>query len=148
MITFDELHQEMHKITEISNVFLYLIENRKMCDSQITCDLFFDYVEKVTDHLKIHDTTIYSLILTKGDTRAKEVAENFLSGSVEIKKIFDSYLKNWSIKNDPKLQITNHKQFVDETREVFGIVLNRIQKETELLYPLIRPLSDDFQKVA
>lgn len=148
MITYEELHDEIHKITETSNVFLYLIENRKMCDSQITCDLFFDYVEKVKNHLKIHDTTIYSLIAREGDSRAKDIADNFLSGSIEIKKIFESYLKKWSKRNHHELLISDHQSFVDETRGIFELVLDRIQNETELLYPLIKSISGDMRKVA
>ena len=67
MITYQELHKQIHQITEISNVFLYLIENRKMCDTQITCDLFFDYVNKVKHHLEVGDKNIYTAILRDGD---------------------------------------------------------------------------------
>ncbi len=148
MNTFDELYDEIHEITEISNVFLYLIESREMCDSKITCDLFFDYVVKVKNHLKAHDTTLYSIILTKGDSRAKDIADNFLSGSIEIKKLFDGYLKKWSTNNRSKLVISDHQNFVDETKGMFELVLNRFQKETEYLYPLIRQINGDLKKVA
>ena len=148
MITFDELNEQNHKITEISNVFLYLIENRKMCDTQITCDLFFDYVDKVKHHLESEDNAIYTRILTDGDAQAKEVAENFMSGSREIKRIFQTYLRKWQKKGSNQLVITNYSEFVAETQEMFEIVLHRIQHETEQLYPLVRKISGDMQKVA
>lgn len=148
MLTQQELHEEIHTITEISNVFLYLIENREMCNSQITCDLFFDYANRVKSHLDIYDTTIYALILRNGDTNARDTAENFLSGSIELKRIFQSYLKKWSKKGGHKLIITNHSVFVNETKEIFGLVLNRVQHETEQLYPLVKLITDDLQKVA
>ena len=148
MITYEELHDEIHEITEISNVFLYLIENRKMCDSQITCDLFFEYVEKVNNHLKTHDTTIYSLIQKEGNSKAKDTADNFLSGSREIKKIFEAYQKSCSKRNHSKLLILNHQRFVTETKEIFKLVLDRLQHEIEQLYPLIKSISGDMKKVA
>ncbi|MDJ0882062.1 MAG: hypothetical protein QNJ56_10480 [Gammaproteobacteria bacterium] len=148
MITYDELHQQIHKITEISNVFLYLIEDRMMCDTDITCDLFFDYVDKVKDHLEVQDKTIYSSILNQGDASAKETADNFMSGSKEIKRIFQSYLKKWSNKGKHQLVISNYDDFTKETREMFELVLNRIQDETEHLYPLVKSISGDMQKVA
>ncbi|MCK4708215.1 MAG: hypothetical protein KAU21_06325, partial [Gammaproteobacteria bacterium] len=92
MITYEELYQQIHKITEISNVFLYLIEDRSMSDTQITCELFFDYVEKVKSHLELQDIHLYSSILTDGNAEAKNVADNFMSGSIEIKRIFQKYL--------------------------------------------------------
>ena len=148
MITYDELNQQNHQITEISNVFLYLIEDRMMCDTQITCDLFFDYVAKVRSHLDIQDRTIYSAIFKDGDSVARETAQNFLSGSQEIKRIFNSYLKKWSKQGKHQLIISNYPAFIEETKGMFELVLNRIQDETERLYPLVRSIIGDMQKVA
>ena len=47
MVAFDELFAQNHKITELSNVFLYLIKDRSMCDTDIAFDVFSNYVEKV-----------------------------------------------------------------------------------------------------
>ena len=148
MITYQQLHEQIHQITEISNVFLYLIDNRKMCDTQITCDLFFDYIEKVKQHLEIEDKSLYTIILKKGDEKARKTAENFLSGSIEIKRIFQNYLKKWSPKDKRKLVIANHEAFTRETREMFELVLDRFQNETEQLYPLARKISGDSLRVA
>ena len=148
MITYEELYQQIHKITEISNVFLYLIEDRSMCDTQITCDLFFDYVEKVKSHLELQDIHLYSSILTDGNAEAKNVADNFMSGSIEIKRIFQKYLRKWSHPGRHQLLISNYDKFNEETQQIFDMVLNRIQDETEHLYPLIREISGDMQKVA
>lgn len=148
MITYQELHEQIHQITEISNVFLYLIENRKMCDTQITCDLFFDYVEKVKEHLEVEDKSLYTVILKGGDDQARQTAKNFLSGSVEIKRIFQDYLRKWSRKGQHKLVIDNYDEFIEETRGMFELVLNRFQHETEQLYPLARKISGNMQQVA
>jgi hypothetical protein len=148
MITYQELHEQIHHITEISNVFLYLIDNRKMCDTQITCDLFFDYVEKVKEHLEVEDKSLYTVILKGGDDSARKTAQNFLSGSVEIKRIFQNYLRKWSHKGAHKLVIDNYDEFITETRSMFDLVLNRFQDETEQLYPLARKISGNIQQVA
>ncbi|TNG02037.1 MAG: hypothetical protein EP297_01560 [Gammaproteobacteria bacterium] len=148
MITYEELHKQNHAITEISNVFLFLIEDRLMCDTKITCDLFFNYVEKVKHHLDVEDKHLYTDLLRSGDATSKLVAENFMSGSKEIKRIFQSYLKKWSSKKSHQLLISNHDEFKKETNEMFELVLNRIQDETEHLYPLIRSISGDMEKVA
>lgn len=148
MITYEKLHQQIHDITEISNVFLYLIEDRRMCDTRITCDLFFDYVKKVKYHLEIEDKFLYSAILTDGDAASKQVADNFMSGSMEIKRIFKRYLKKWSHPKSHKLLISNYDDFTSETKGIFELVLKRIQDEIEHLYPLIRSISGDSQKVA
>lgn len=148
MITYEELHQQNHAITEISNVLLYLIEERSMCDTQITCDLFFDYVDKVKNHLEIQDLHMYNILLTKGDNESRKIAENFMSGSKEIKRIFQSYQKKWSNKQNHALRISNYDAFRKETREMFDLVLKRIEDETERLFPLVKEVSGDYQKVA
>jgi hypothetical protein len=148
MITYEELHAQNHAITEISNVFLYLIEERSMCDTQITCDLFFDYVDKVKNHLEIQDLHMYNILLTKGDSESKNTAENFMSGSKEIKRIFQAWQKKWSNKQSHALRISNYDQFKKETQQMFHFVLKRIQDETEHLFPLVKKVSGDYQKVA
>jgi len=148
MITYEELHKQNHAITEISNVFLYLIENRSMCDTNITCDLFFDYVEKVKNHLELQDNHLYTAILRDGNPDSKHVADNFMSGSREIKRIFQNYQKKWSNKKGHSLRISNYANFKKETDEMFELVLKRIQDETEKLYPLVRSISGDMDKVA
>jgi hypothetical protein len=141
MTTYQELHEQIHEITEISNVFLYLIENRKMCDTQITCDLFFDYVKKVQNHLEIEDKQLYTVILTGGDDKARKTAEKFLSGAKEIKRVFRDYIKKWSHRRQQELVISNYDQFIEETRAVFELVMDRFQDETEQLYPLAREIT-------
>jgi hypothetical protein len=61
---------------------------------------------------------------------------------VEIRKIFSNYVKDWCSEKDRELTIRDHAVFVKETEEMFGLVLDRIQRETEHLYPLIRKLED------
>jgi hypothetical protein len=148
MTTYQELHEQIHEITEISNVFLYLIENRKMCDTQITCDLFFDYVQKVQTHLEVEDKHLYTVILKGGDENARKTAEKFLSGAKEIKRIFRDYLKKWSHRRQQELLISNYDEFVNETRAMFELVLDRFQDETEQLYPLARAITGNVQQVA
>jgi hemerythrin-like domain-containing protein len=148
MITYEELHKQNHAITEISNVFLYLIENRSMCDTDITCELFFDYVNKVKDHLELQDNHIYTAILRDGDADSILIAENFMSGSREIKRIFHDYQRKWSNPKGRHLRISNYSKFNKETNKMFELVLKRIQDETEKLYPLIRSISGDDDKVA
>ena len=148
MIAYDRLYEQIHKITEISNVFLYLIDDRSMCDTEITCDLFFDYVARVKRHLEIQDKDLYSAILVHGDSDAKQVADNFMSGSMEIKRIFKKYMRKWARANKQQLVISNYDEFNKETKEVFALVLKRIQDETEHLYPLVRTINENMQKVA
>ena len=141
MITYKELNEQNHRITELSNVLNYLFKDRSMCDTMSCCELFNNYVTLVNDHIDLVDKNMYSPLLASSDEKIKNVAKNFMSGSVEIKKILREFSKHWCpIKNKSGLKIRDHAQFLDATEEMFDIVLKRILDETEHLYPLVRSL--------
>jgi len=140
MLTFSELHDQNHKITELSNVFLYLIQDRSMCDTECARNVFFDFKDRVKAHIELVDQKLCGQLISYPDQKVKNTADRFLSGSVEIKKIFSHYVKDWCSEKKRALTIRDHDKFVEETREMFSLVLDRIQRETEHLYPLIRKL--------
>ncbi len=148
MVSFDELFAQNHKITELSNVFLYLIKDRAMCDTDIACDVFFSYVEKVREHIEVVDKKMYKALLASPDQSVNNVADRFMAGSQEIKKIFANYLKTWSKERTKDLVIRDHEAFLKDTEEMFDLVLDRIQRETEHLYPLVRKLRADAMSAA
>jgi hypothetical protein len=138
MTAFSKLHAQNHKITELSNVFLYLVQNREMCDTETACDVFFEYSAKVKEHMELVDRELCSRLISYPDQKIKNTADRFLSGSTEIKRIFNDYLKQWCNESRRHLTIRDHDEFLSETEHMFRLVLDRIQRETEHLYPLVR----------
>ena len=148
MLTFDDLNEQNHKITELTNILHHLLGDRFLCDSEITCELFFRYVGSVKEHFEVTDNNLYSKLLTHGEQRTRNTAQRFIGGSKEIKRIFGNYLKKWCSLKKKQLVIKEYDQFRKETEEMFDIVLNRLQDETERLYPLIREVTGDERRVA
>jgi len=149
MITYDELHTQNHSITELSNVLLYLFKERSMCDTGACCELFYRYMDKVKEHIDLVDTNLYSKLLSHDDHEIQKLARNFMSGSQEIKRIMNTYTREWCPKKRGEtLAIADHERFLKESEEMFELVLQRIQSETEKLYPLVRELSGDHKNVA
>ena len=148
MVSFAQLHAQNHKITEISNVFRYMIQDRSICDTQIACDLFFDYKAKVKEHTELVDKELCGRLISHPDQAVKNTADRFLSGSSEIKRIFSEYLKDWCSEKNRELMIKDHETFVMDTNQMFDLVLDRIQRETEHLHPLIRKLEEEGQQAA
>ncbi len=147
MITYDALNAQNHEITELTNVLSYLLADRSMCDTDICCDLFYRYGERVKNHLDEVDHT-YSALLTSPEKRIHNTAEDFMSGSQEIRRIFSQYKKKWCEKRAQALHIADHRDFYSETEKLFDLVLHRIQDETENLYPLIRIIKGDTERAA
>jgi hypothetical protein len=149
MITYEELNAANHKITELSNVLLYLFRDRSMCDTESCCELFNRYLDMVRDHIELVDTHLYERLLSHGDSSMRNTVNNFMSGSQEIKRIMKDYTRTWCPRRPiNSLAIADHGRFLSDTEGMFSLVLQRIQDETEKLYPLIRKISGDFQHAA
>lgn len=135
MISYMELHEQNHKITELSNVLNYLINERSMCDTTVSCELFFRYLNMVREHLEVEERELYQKLLVDDDNDVRNIGRKFLSGSGEIKRIFGQYMKRWC--KGKELRIGDHDAFVQDTREIFGLVIRRIDDETVHLYPTL-----------
>lgn len=148
MVSYQELHQQNHKITELTNILQHLLGDRSLCDSDVTCNLFFDYVKAVKEHMAVTDSEIYSKLLSAGDQTLSNVADRFMGGSREINRIFAAYLKRWCKLRTKRLVIKEYDAFMRDTEEMFVIVLDRIKDETEHLYPAVRRATGDELEVA
>jgi len=141
MITYSELNEQNDRITELSNVLRVLLQDRSMCDNGSCCELFYQYVDLVQQHIDTVDKDMYSELLGSSDNKVNNVAKNFMSGSTEVKKILKSFTKKWCpVKTSQHLKIKNHDVFINDINEMFDLVLQRIQDETEHLYPMVRSL--------
>lgn len=136
MVTFKELNEQNHKISERTKIILYMIKDRTICDTDVTCELFFDLTDRIKKHMDIEERELYKGMLTHSDKHIKTTAENFLSGSAEIKRVFKHYMKRWC--HNKNLRIKNHEQFVQETADLFDMIETRMIHETEKFYPIVR----------
>ena len=142
MITYKDLNEQNHRITELSNVLRYLLLDRSMCDTESCCTLFSNYMSLVNEHIEVVDRNMYKDLLASPDEKVNNVARNFMSGSVEVKKILQKFNKQWCpTKGHSDLKIKDHGEFLKAIDNLFDIVLQRILDETEHLYPLARSLS-------
>jgi hemerythrin-like domain-containing protein len=149
MITYEELHTQNHTITELSNVLLCLFKERTMCENGACCELFSRYVDKVKAHIDLVDKNLYSKLLTNDDHEAQKLARNFMSGSQEIRRIMTEHRKEWCPKkNGGSLTVADHASFLKDTEKMFELILERIQDETEKLYPMIRELNGNHEHAA
>lgn len=148
MVSYQELYQQNHKITELTNILQHLLGDRSLCDSEVTCNLFFDYVDAVKAHLAVTDSAMYSKLLGAGDQKLSNVANRFMGGSREINRIFSAYLKRWCKLKRKQLVIREYDAFMTDTQEMFDMVLDRIQNEVEHLYPAVRKATGDMREVA
>ena len=141
MVSFDELNEQNHKISELTQVIMYLIKDRSICDSEVTCALFFDLTDKIKDQLDMEERELYKDLLTHKDQELNVLANEYLSSSVEFKRKLKSYIKYWC--HNKSLRIKNHDDFLNKTDELFSIMQDRIVNVTENLYPLVKKINSE-----
>ena len=141
MISITELNQQNNDIKELSSVLQYLIESKDMCNAKVTCDLFLKYTEDVVDHLYLEEKDVYRHLLNNEDLKVKNTTKDFFSGSIEIKRVFNEYLGRWC--KHKTLRVTKHDEFVDDSHEIFDLVLKRIDAESNVLYPMMQEVLRD-----
>ena len=137
MVAFDELHSQNHKLIESSNVLMYLLKERSMCDTETACGLLYSFIDSLNNHMNTVDS-LYQALLSDKEPSTNNTARMFMSGEQELKRIIKQYTKKWCVKNSQQLRIANHDQFTRDTVDLFELVLTRIQNETEHLYPLVK----------
>jgi len=141
MTNFAEMYNRNHEIAEHSKIILYLIEDRSICDTDVSNDLFFGLLEKIKFQMDFEEHYFFKKMLTDSRSEVKVAANNFLSNSAEIKRVLKQYTKRWTHKNH--LRIKDHQKFKQESYDVFEMLENYIIKKTEKLYPIVRQIEQD-----
>lgn len=141
MLTFDELHTQNHKLIESSNVLTYLLQERSMCDTDTACSLLYSFIDNLNHHMEMVDS-LYQALLSDKESSTNNTARMFMSGEQELKRIINQYIKKWCVKKSQQLRIADHDNFKRDTKDLFDLVLTRIQNETEHLYPLVKEIRE------
>lgn len=139
MLELNNLHEQNHELSEIARVLPFLAQNRALCDTATASRLFFGAAQKVEMHLKEVDQPVKQLF-TDQDERVRNLARKLSADSKLLQFNVNSYVKRWSDARGMRLRIREHEAFLTETQGLFELLLDRIQRETELLFPLLREL--------
>ena len=94
-------------------------------------DLLCNLGKKLKEHLSAEDRGVYPPLLTHEDPKLKSLAWGFISGEKPLRKQFESYYRRWL--KDCNFEFT--QEFMDETRELFGAIETRLERESTILLP-------------
>ncbi len=133
MIPVEELRSENDGIKDLSDVLANLISDQKLRTNTVFCELMQRFRSKLEIHLKHEARSIYPELLNHDDKNIKMVAKDFLSNTHELERIMNKYVKRWC----DNINTDNHKEFEDETKEVFRLVNERIKLEEAHLFTVL-----------
>jgi hemerythrin-like domain-containing protein len=94
---------------------------------QLLCELG----TKVRAHLGEEDRGVYPSLLIHEDPRVKSLAWGFINGERPLRRAFDDYHRKW-LKN---CDFNFTQEFIDESRDIFQMVSDRIDRENQVLFP-------------
>jgi hemerythrin-like domain-containing protein len=125
--THVELRQMIDDLQSILTPELLTVRPNAKTAYELLCDLG----EKVKQHLAEEDRSIYPSLLIHEDPRVKSIAWGFISGEKPLRKTFDDYHRKWLKHTDFKFP----QEFLEETRELFDMLAQRIEREEQVLFP-------------
>jgi iron-sulfur cluster repair protein YtfE (RIC family) len=125
-------HKELMEIvTEITS---HLIPDKLAKDATYVSGLLLELAEDLRVHLAREDKALYPALFRHPDKMISKLAKDYLDEMGGISDAFESYLTRWPhamvIQDD-----ANH--FINQTRGIFESLSNRINKEDNVLYPLL-----------
>ncbi|EGV31442.1 hypothetical protein ThidrDRAFT_2064 [Thiorhodococcus drewsii AZ1] len=125
--THIELRQMIDDLNAIMTPEMLKIRPNAKTAHELLCDLG----TKVRAHLSDEDRTLYPRLLIHEDAKVKSIAWGFISGEKPLRKVFDDYHKRWLRNCDFNFS----EDFLAETREIFEMVVRRIEREELVLLP-------------
>lgn len=85
-------------------------------------------------HLAMEDRSLYPRLVTHPDAALAELARRFLEERAQMEQRFGDYRARWpsaaAIEGAPEA-------FVDETRDMLGMLWKRMKQEDDILHPAI-----------
>jgi hemerythrin-like domain-containing protein len=122
-----ELLQMIEDLQSILKPELLKIRPNAKTAYELLCDLS----DKMKEHLAQEDKGLYPTLLIHEDPKIKSIAWGFISGEKPLRKAFDDYYKKW-LKN---CDFNFSDDFLQETREMFEMLVFRIEREEQVLFP-------------
>jgi hypothetical protein len=133
MIPIDELTAENREIKDLCNILGVSIDQYSLRHNSIVCELLERFVGKVKAHLAHEDRSVYRDLLKKRTREADILADHFLGNTQELKRIFKDYSRDWCRKPHSEKK---HIKYVEESREMFKLVCDRIAFEETKIFPV------------
>ena len=134
MYSLEELKQQNQDIKSLCDVLSVLIENTALHYNPYVCDLMSRFREKVWMHLVFEDNTIYAELVRHQNRSVSSIAKTFHESARVIKKKFSGYVRRWC---NPAVTDKEHEALLEESREIFKLIRERIDYENEQMFPLI-----------
>ncbi len=132
MVPLNEFRAENNEIRDLCTVLGLTIDQKELMGNTIVCELLNRFSTRVSDHLMHEDRLIYHDLLKKHTPEANKIADQFIGNTIELKRIFGFYKRDWCMKKNNTKQ---HEKYAAESKDIFKLVCDRINFEEEKIFP-------------
>lgn len=134
MYTLEELQAQNREIAHLCDVLAVLVEHPHLHNNPVVCELMKRFKEKVWLHLVFEDNALYQELARHDDAATRQAVQEFHDSARALKKRFSAYLRRWC---QPEVSDSEHQQLLEESREIFNLIRQRLTYEDERLFPLL-----------
>jgi len=135
MLITDDYRKQHEEILElVTKLSGYLYEQKLKKEAQEARKILSKLSGALKVHLAMEDNSLYPRLLASKDEEIKKIARQFIEEIGGIAPVFNNYINKWP---NPASIESNPSEFVNETNELFNALKNRIDRENNILYPLI-----------
>jgi len=132
MIPLEEFKAENREIMDLCTILDSSVDRYSLRGNQIICELLERFTDRVYAHLSHEHRSIYRDLLNQHTDDANKIADKFLGNTQQLKRVFNEYKKDWC--RNPHNE-AEHARYVDESRQIFRLVCDRIRFEEETIFP-------------
>jgi len=125
-------HQEMLDLT--AKICAYQNQLQVKENASTISTLFSQLAGKLKMHLMVEDQFVYPKLTMHSDVQIQKISQNFANEMGDLGKVFGDYKTRYMGAN--KIA-DNANLFINDTKNIFAALTKRMDKETQLLYPLL-----------
>ncbi|CFY07522.1 Haemerythrin/HHE cation-binding motif [Syntrophomonas zehnderi OL-4] len=124
--------------SEIMNQAKYILDNIENASVQQNIQEIVQTMNAMAGKLRIHlmneDEYLYPPLLNHPDESLQAFAKTYISEMMEVTKAYSDYKSKYNTAS--KIE-NNLEGFIQETKQVFAVLANRVEREENELYPLL-----------
>jgi len=135
MIPLEEFQKENQELADMCEVLSTLVQDHALRSNGVLCELLARFIRQVDDHITHEDRIIYGDLLAQHTPEANKLASHFLGNTQELKRICNSYKKDWC--KTPHSE-EDHEKYVKDSMDIFRLVCDRIDFETNKIFPIFQ----------
>ena len=127
-------HQHSEIVSLVNELSLQLSATNLKHKAKEVRSLLSKFSGKLSVHLSMEDQNLYPFLMNHPDIRIRNLAHRFTEEMGGILSSFSQYKTHWPT----HMEIADRpEEFVKETRELFAVLSERIDRENNELYPLL-----------